>query len=262
MKLFKVKPITNGIRHLLKIQKNLLSKSNRFFKDDISGKNKVSGRSLSTGHITVRHKGNGVKKVFHFLPSNNFHYYGLVIAILYDPNRSSFISLNYNLLTKKFFKTLHTHNVSPGSLITCTKVSLSFRLGCRYPVQNIPIGSLINNVNSANREKTTYIKSAGSFGQVLQNTKFKSIIKLPSGRIKAVSLNAYGTIGVLSNVLNYKQKYGKAGISRLKGIRPTVRGIAMNPVDHPHGGRTNGGCIPVTPWGIPTRGKPTVKNKI
>lgn len=262
MKLFKFKPTTNGVRHILKIQKNLLSKSSRFFKAGTHGKNKISGHSLSTGRITVRHRGNGVKRVFHFLQSNNFHYYGLVVAILYDPNRSSFISLNYNLFTKVFFKTLHCSNVSPGALITCTNRALTFRLGCRYPIRNIPIGSLINNININTSGKTNYIKAAGGFGQVLQVTSAKNFIKLPSGRIKAVSFIAYGTIGVLSNILHYKIKLGKAGTRRLKGVRPTVRGIAMNPVDHPHGGRTNGGCAPVTPWGLPTRGKPTVKNKI
>lgn len=262
MQLFKFKPTTNGVRHIIKIQKNLLSKSNRIFKSNIQGKKKVSGHSLSTGHITVRHRGNGCKKNFHFLHANNFHYYGLVIAILYDPNRSSFISLNFNLLTSSFFKLLHTNSVNPGSLIVSTDTSLNFRLGCRYPLKNIPIGSLVNNVNINNNEKATYIKSAGTFGQILQMTKTHGILKLPSGRLKKVSLYAYGTIGVLSNVLHYKTKLGKAGTNRLKGIRPTVRGIAMNPVDHPHGGRTNGGCHPVTPWGLPTRGKPTVKNKV
>jgi len=212
----------------IKIQKNLLSKSNRFFKDDTFGKNKISGRSLSTGHITVRHKGNGVKKVFHFLPSNNFHYYGLVIAILYDPNRSSFISLNYDLLKKKIFKTLHTHNVSPGSLITCTNALTSFRLGCRYPVQNIPIGSLVNNINSENPQKTTYIKAAGSFGQVLQNTEFKSIIKLPSGSFRSISLASLGFLGKTSNPLKRFEVVGKAGRNRWLGKRPSALG---NPLD-------------------------------
>jgi large subunit ribosomal protein L2 len=105
------------------------------------------------------------------------------------------------------------------------------------------------------------VRSAGLFFQVIQKNQDYSKIRLPSGLIKNVSNEAFGTIGIVSNSQHNSISLGKAGRSRLLGIRPTVRGVAMNPVDHPHGGRTNGGRPSVTPWGIPTKGKPTVIKK-
>jgi large subunit ribosomal protein L2 len=128
-------------------------------------------------------------------------------------------------------------------------------------LQNIPAGSIIHSLSFNKKLNSIYIKSAGTFGQLIQKNNFFCKIKLPSSKIIEVSNSAFATIGIVSNSQHSNVVLGKAGRNRNKGIRPSVRGIAMNPVDHPHGGRTNGGRPSVTPWGKPTRGKPTSKKK-
>lgn len=261
MKLIKVKPTSSGVRHKIKIQKNLLCKNNRFIKKLLIGTKKWAGRNSTTGRITIRHKGAGCKKLYRLLQNHNLFYFGIVLGILYDPNKSIFISLNYNLLTKNFFYAPAIHNVSVGSLIICNELTTEFRLGYRLKLKNIPVGSFLNNISLNFNKNSKYIKAAGTYGQLIQKNSQQCKIKLPSGTLLTLMPFSYATIGMLTNIQHNKTKIGKAGINRLKGIRPSVRGIAMNPVDHPHGGRSNGGCAPKTPWGQPTRGKRTASNK-
>jgi len=180
---------------------------------------------------------------------------------MYDPNRNIFISLNYNFETKFFFHTSAISKVTPGSLIICQEYTQELRLGYRLKLKNIPVGTLINNVSINHNTATKYIRAAGTYGQLLQKNNLTCKIKLPSGLIINIFPFSYATIGVLTNATFNKVVLGKAGANRLKGFKPCVRGIAMNPVDHPHGGRSNGGCHPMTPWGKPTRGKKTAKTK-
>ena len=129
-------------------------------------------------------------------------------------------------------------------------------------LKNIPTGSLIHSLtNSFNLDKVCFARAAGTFCQIIQRSVNIIKVRLPSGKIIELSPEVYATVGVLSNAQHNLVYLGKAGRNRLKGRRPIVRGVAMNPVDHPHGGRTNGGRPSVTPWGIPTKGKPTVKKK-
>lgn len=250
----------NSSRHKLRLTKNLLSKNNKFIKHIKKGLKNVSGRSTNTGHITTRHKGGGVKKNYRFINFSNNNSANLVLATIYDPQRSAFVSTNFNLITKNFSNTIATHFVFPGSLIICSSVLSELKLGYRTVLQNIPTGSIIHNI-SYKKNKGIIIRAAGTFGQIVQKTESNCRVKLPSGNIKEFSNNAYATLGVVSNLQNNLVVIGKAGTNRLLGKRPSVRGIAMNPVDHPHGGRTNGGMPSVTPWGKPTKGKPTVKYK-
>ena len=259
MKLKKYQPITNGIRHKISIQKNLLSKSNKISKIDFNNHKKQYGRSVSTGHITSAHKGGGCKKLFRIINFQNIKFVSIIVAILYDPMRNAFVALNYNLMTKTFFNTLATSFVFPGSLISCDKDSTDLRLGYRTFIKNIPTGSVLHSVSLGCYKKTQYIRSAGTFGQLVQKDLKNCKIRLPSGKIIETSVNAFGTLGIISNPEHNLICIGKAGINRLIGRRPIVRGIAMNAVDHPHGGQTNGGKPSVTPWGIPTKGKPTVR---
>ena len=259
MQLIKLKPTTNGTRHQLNIKKNLLSKSNRILKSFVKGKKAQKGRSSNTGHITVRHKGGGCKNLYRNLNFNNNFLVSIVISITYDPNRSSFISLNYNFITKSFFYSLATHLVYVGALIICDSHDLDLRLGYRTLLKNIPTGSIIHSLSLNKKSTSNYIRSAGSFGQLIQKNINFCKIKLPSNNIIEVKNSTFATLGLVSNLKHNLIVLGKAGRNRLKGKRPSVRGIAMNPVDHPHGGRTNGGRPSVTPWGIPTKGKPTVK---
>lgn len=261
MLLLKRNPVTNGLRHQLIIQKNLLSKSNRIIKALSIGIKNFSGRSSATGSITVRHRGGACKKLFRKVNITNDNIYSIVLAICYDPQRNSFIALQYDFLQNFFFYSSATDSVFPGSLIICSDYTLDLYLGFRIQIKNIPTGSLIYNISLRRIGHAKYIRSAGSFGQLIQKDLNFCQIKFPSNKILLFSTDSYGTLGISSNLKSNLVCIGKAGKSRLLGKRPSVRGVAMNPIDHPHGGRTNGGCTPVTPWGIPTRGKPTVKKK-
>jgi len=259
MRLNKLNPISNGSRHTILIKKNLLSKNNRIIKSLSKGYKNVSGRSSLTGRITVRHKGGGCKKLYRTIAKDNKKSISIVISVFYDPNRNAFVSLNFDLLNKYFFNTYNTNLVYPGYLIVSDKNILDLKLGYRTALYNIPTGSLISNLSIDNLKYSSYIKSAGTFGQIIEKNLVFCKIKLPSNKIIKVSSCSFATIGSVSNPKHNLIIKGKAGRSRFLGVRPSVRGIAMNPVDHPHGGRTNGGCPSVTPWGKPTRGKPTVK---
>ena len=259
MKLKNVKPITNGSRHQLNLMKSFLSKNNSFFKKALAPSKQFSGRSTLTGRITVRHQGSGCKRLFRTLEETNLNSYSLVVSTFYDPKRSAFISLNFNFTTKTFFLKLLTESVFPGSILSCDKTNTDLRLGYRTVLKNIPTGSILHSIALSANKKAQYIKSAGTYGQLIQKDFKMCKIKLPSSAILTLPIESYATLGTVSNKLHNLEVIGKAGRNRLKGIRPSVRGIAMNPVDHPHGGRTNGGMPPVTPWGKPTRGKPTVK---
>ena len=177
-----------------------------------------------------------------------------------DPQRSAFISLNFDVENKQFYQTLSTSNVYCGSVNSFSKSEKDLFLGDRTSIDNIPPGSTVHSLTGTNG-KPMFARSAGTFCQIVQKQVNSCKIRLPSGLIISVDNKSLATVGSISNSQHNLIKIGKAGRNRLRGIRPTVRGIAMNPVDHPHGGRTNGGRPSVTPWGKPTKGKPTAKNK-
>lgn len=263
MKLKKIVAISNSNRHSLKIKKNLLSKTNRIVRSLLKTNKRSNGRSSLNGRITVWHKGRGVKKLYRNVnySKENKNKNFLVIANCYDPNRSSFINLNFELTSKKFFFNTASDSVFPGSLIKNSSDVNEIKLGYRTELKNMPAGSLIHNLTLNNSSKTKYIRSAGTFGQIVQSGQNTAKIKLPSKKIIEVSVNNLATIGVVSNSQHNLTILGKAGTNRNLGKRPTVRGIAMNPVDHPHGGRGNKGMIPVTPWGRPTKSGYYLKKK-
>lgn len=261
MKLKKFKPSTNGTRHQVNIQKNLLSKTNKLFKSSIAGTSSRGGRSSSSGRITVWHKGGACKKLYRAVNFSNKEYNGIVLCNMYDPSRNSFISLNFDLNKMSFFRTLTTNAVYPGSLVSSSIQKRELRLGNRTKLEHIPTGSIVHSISQDDGNKTVFARSAGSYCQIIQKGSSSCKIRLPSGLIITVSTCAFATLGVVSNSQHNLICIGKAGKNRLMGKRPTVRGIAMNPVDHPHGGRTNGGRPSVTPWGVPTKGKPTVLKK-
>ena len=259
MKLNKLKPTSNGSRHTILLKKNLLSKNSKVVKQLLKGIKNTSGRSTLTGRITVRHKGGRCKKLYRILDTTPCNTFSIVVSVLHDPNRNTFISLNFDLLNRNFFNTSNTNFIYPGSIIVSSSKILDLKLGYRTALTDIPTGSLINNLSINNLKNSTYIRSAGTFGQIIQKGLDVCKIKLPSNKILEVPTSALATIGSVSNKQHNLIVKGKAGRSRYLGVRPGVRGIAMNPVDHPHGGRTNGGRPSVTPWGKPTRGKPTRK---
>jgi len=262
MKLKKLKPVTNGTRHQFILEKSLLSKTNKLQKSSISIKKSLGGRSSVTGRITVRHQGGGCKQLYRQINFSNKEFNGLVLCNMYDPIRSAFVSLVFDLNNLTFFRTLSTSSVYSGSLITCSSEKTELRLGNRTSLENIPTGSIIHSISvNRNSHKTFLARSAGTYCQLVQKGTSSCKIRLPSGIIFTLSNESFATLGIVSNSQQNLVYIGKAGKNRLRGIRPGVRGIAMNPVDHPHGGRTNGGRPSVTPWGIPTKGKPTVLKK-
>lgn len=240
--------------------KSLLSKTNKLSKQSIFGFKQSVGRSSLNGRITVRHKGSGCKKNFRIIDFSNLAKSSIVVSVIYDPFRDGFVALSFDLEKLSFFRTLATNHVGPGSIQICGGNDVDLKLGNRTMLSNIPAGSVLHSLSVASGF-SKYARSAGSFLQVIQKGFDSCKIRLPSGFIKEVPVNSFSTIGSVSNLQHNLISIGKAGRNRLKGVRPSVRGIAMNPVDHPHGGRTNGGKCPVTPWGVPTKGKPTVLRK-
>jgi len=260
MLLKKLKNTSNGTRHQLTLSKSFLFKYTHFIKNLKVGLSLKSGRSRKNGIISVRHKGSRLLKTFYKpIFKLDCSFIAIVLGILYNNNTSAFISLNFDFLRKTFFYAPSTHKVNCGSIITNNIKSNESRLGFRNCISKIPTGSLIHNLSYKSSFRAIFIRSAGSFGQILQKKLNHANIKLPSKLVLTVNVLESATIGRTSNILHNKIIYGKAGKKRNKGIRPSVRGIAMNSVDHPHGGRTNGGRPSVTPWGLPTKGVSTVK---
>lgn len=262
MKLKKLRPITNGSRHVKRIDKTLLSRTNRLARYNINKKNSGTGRSKTNGRITVRHKGSGAKKLYRILDDlTNLRYYSAVmIATCYDPNRNSFINLNFDIIRKNFFYSNSTTGMVSGQVWRKysdrykTSATIPLDNGDRLQLKNIDHGTMIHNIASNTSNKVAFIRAAGTYGQIVQSAFTKTKVRLPSGKFLLFDPNTTVTIGRVSNKMDRLQTLGKAGVRRNMGIRPSVRGIAMNPVDHPHGGRTNGGVSSMTPWGLKCKG--------
>lgn len=249
------------MRNTSLLNKSLLLKNPSVFKGLRIGLIKKVGHSATTGHITSWHKQVGAKKLYRPIISDIKKLKALIIGVTYNPNKNSFNSINFDLKSKIFFNDVHIKNTYPGTLIDRISKTSEIRNGYRCTLNKIPAGALICNIGSNSCNLGQYAKAAGNFGQLIQKDNKKASIKLPSSKILTVSINSLATIGVLSNEQQKNIEIGKAGRSRNIGKRPIVRGIAMNPVDHPHGGRTNGGRPSVTPWGLPTKNKFKLKKR-
>ena len=258
------KPTTPSLRHrklIKKIEgfsKNLPLKNQTLYKKNSGGRN-------NQGKITIYHKGGGVKKLYRIIDFKRINAQGIVEKIEYDPNRTSFIGRVFNYKTFSHFYILAPTSLKRGDFIQSGENSFLKDGNC-LPFSKIPIGFLVHNISIKPGYGGKLARSAGTFGQLIQKNDIFARIKLPSGEQRLVLLNNTATLGVLSNVNNCYTVLGKAGSSRWNNKRPTVRGVAMNPIDHPHGGgegKTSGGRPSVTPWGKPTKGKPTsnFKNK-
>lgn len=261
MKLIKTKPSTNGYRHQVKIEKSALVKNTKIFKSLRKAYKTANGRSPHTGHITAWHRGGGNKKLYRVLNSDNEAKQSVVVGISYDPNRNSFISTNFDLNKKKFYNSVATNQNFPGSLLMSNLTLPELKLGFRTQLKKIPIGTIVNNISHGNTGESKYARSAGVSAQLIQLNENYAKIKLPSNTVIRVQANSFANIGIVSNKQHNLTSLGKAGKSRHLNRRPITRGIAMNPVDHPHGGRTNGGRPSVTPWGLPTKSKFYLKKR-
>jgi len=265
-KLKSFKPTTPSLRGTILVTNDELSKA-RPYKPLTSGKKRVSGRD-NHGHISTFHKGGGAKKLYRQIAfkRQNFDIEGTIQTLEYDPNRTAYISL------VKYANGNHEYIIAPngikvGDTISSSKTA-TYSIGSAMPLKYIPVGSNVYGIELRPGAKAKLVRSAGVTAKVLAREVDHVKIQLPSGEIKEFHSDCYASIGVVSNPLKKNEKIGKAGRNRWKGIRPTVRGTAMNPVDHPHGGgegkKAGGGSSgkhPVTPWGKKTKGLKTRKNK-
>ena len=256
------KPYTSTRRHAVLSEKAHLWKGSS--EKSLTKKYTSKAGRNNSGRITSRHRGGGHKKKFRIIDfkRTKFDIPASVIRIEYDPIRTARIALiEYEDKTKSYI-------IAPDKLKIGDKVKsgdkVDIRIGNSMPLKNIPIGTVIHNVELKPGKGAQIARSAGSSVNLLAIDAGKAIIKLKSGEIKNVNENCFATVGIVSNLDNKNVKVGSAGRKRWLGFRPKVRGVAMNPIDHPHGGgegRTSGGRHPSTPWGKPTKGYKTRKNK-
>lgn len=225
---------------------------------------KTGGRN-NFGRITSRHIGGGHKQKYRIIDfkRDKIDIPGKVASIEYDPYRSARIALiNYVDGEKRYI--LAPSELTVGNTVM-SGVNADIKPGNAMPLKAIPLGTIIHNVEMKIGKGAQLVRSAGTFAQLMAKDGKYVQVKLPSGEVRMVLQDCMATIGQVGNLDHEKVSIGKAGRSRWLGHRPKVRGVAMNPVDHPHGGgegRTSGGRHPVTPWGIPTKGYKTRKNKV
>ena len=261
MALKNFKPVTSTLRQYVAIDRSELWKGSPL-KILTKKSTEKSGRN-NFGHITVRHKSAGHKKSFRIIDfkRDKFDLEAKVERIEYDPNRTSFIALI------KYSDGIYSYILAPnklsiGDVIMSSKKLIDVKIGNAMPLAVIPIGSIVHNIEIKPSCGGVISRSAGNYSQLVGKDGGYALIKMQSGEIRLFPLDCMATIGTVSNLDNKNTTIGKAGRSRWLGIRPTVRGVAMNPVDHPHGGgegKTSGGRHPVSPTGKPTKGKITRK---
>lgn len=224
-----------------------------------------SGGRNSRGHISIRHRGGGHKRKYRIIDfkRDKLEIPGVVETIEYDPNRSAFISLiKYKDGEKRYI--LAPLNLKAGQAVVSSDKQVDILPGNSMPLRRIPLGTIIHNIELKINKGGQLVRSAGTGAQVLAKEGDYAQIRMPSSEIRKVHLDCRATIGQIGNVDYANISLGKAGRNRWKGIRPHVRGTAMNPVDHPHGGgegKAKGGRNPVSPTGIPTKGYKTRRNK-
>ncbi len=262
MAIRKYKPTSPGRRALRTVVNPEISKDGPE-KSLIAPLPRKAGRN-NTGRITCRHRGGGNKRKYRIIDfkRNKIGIPANVKTIEYDPNRTANIALLVYLDGEKRY-ILCPEGVKKGDKLESSQKA-DIRPGNTLPLKNIPAGTMIHNIELKPGKGGQLVRSAGASAQLLGKDKKMISLKMPSGEIRTVTEDCWATIGVVGNTEHNKISYGKAGKKRNLGIRPTVRGVVMNPVDHPHGGgegKSSGGRHPVTPWGVPTKGHRTRRNK-
>ena len=261
MALVKTKPTSAGRRHLVKVVNKELH-SGKPFGALVEKKGKSGGRN-NNGRITTRHVGGGHKHHYRLIDfkRNKDGVQGVVERLEYDPNRSA------NIAPVKYSDGERRYILAPKGLVAGDAVvsgeDAPIKVGSAMSLRNIPVGSVIHNIELKPGKGGQIARSAGTSAQLVARDGAYSTLRLRSGEMRKVLSDCRATIGEVGNSEHGLRELGKAGATRWRGVRPTVRGTAMNPVDHPHGGgegRTFG-KHPVTPWGVPTKGYKTRKNK-
>lgn len=262
MALKKYSPVTPGLRQVVQVDRSELWKG-KPVKSLTEGLKKTGGRN-NKGRITTRHIGGGHARRYRMVDfkRNKFDMNAVVERVEYDPNRTAFIALI------KYEDGTLSYILAPQRLAVGDKVvageKVDVKPGNAMRLKNIPVGTIVHNVEMKPGKGGQMARSAGTYVQIVGRDAGYAQIKLSSGELRLVPQDCMATIGAVSNADHTNVKLGKAGRKRWMGVRPTVRGVVMNPVDHPHGGgegRTSGGRHPVTPWGKGTKGTKTRKNK-
>ena len=262
MALKKYKPTTPGQRQLVLVDRSALYRGAPV-KTLTEGKNSTGGRN-SNGRITVRFRGGGHKKAYRLVDfkRDKVDVAAVVERLEYDPNRTAFIAL------VKYADGEQAYILAPQRLAVGDTViagsHVDVKPGNVMPLGNMPIGTIVHNIEMKIGKGGQLARSAGTYAQLVGRDQDYVIVRLNSGEQRLVHGRCRGTIGAVSNPDHMNISIGKAGRTRWMGWRPHNRGVVMNPIDHPHGGgegRTSGGRHPVTPWGKPTKGKKTRTNK-
>jgi len=262
MALKKFKPTTPSRRQLVLVDRSELWKG-KPVKSLTEGLSAKAGRN-NHGRITMRRRGGGAKKTYRVVDfkRRKFDVEAKVERLEYDPNRTAFIALI------KYLDGEQSYIIAPQRLKAGDKViagdKVDVKPGNAMFLKNIPVGTIIHNIEMKPGKGGQIARSAGAYAQLVGRDGAMAQVRLKSGEVRLVHADCMASIGAVSNPDHMNENLGKAGRNRHKGKRPSVRGVVMNPVDHPHGGgegRTSGGRHPVTPWGRPTKGAKTRKNK-
>lgn len=259
----KFKPTTPSLRQMQTLNSDELTKGLKPVKSLMSSQKSIAGRN-SAGRITTRHRGGGVKQQYRIIDfkRNKLDIPAKVQGIAYDPNRTC------NIALVAYADGVKTYILAPlglkvgDTIVSSTEADI--KVGNSKLLGDVPIGTLVHNVELNPGAGGQIARSAGSYVQVMAKEGDSCLLRMPSGELRRVKLNCRATIGQVGNLDHEKVVIGTAGRKRKMGFRPTVRGVVMNPVDHPHGGgegRTSGGRHPVSPWGTPAKGYKTRKNK-
>ncbi|MGD2137279.1 MAG: 50S ribosomal protein L2 [Gammaproteobacteria bacterium] len=262
MPLVKSKPTSPGRRFVVQVSTPGLHKGSPHAA--LLGSKSRSGGRNNAGRITTRHRGGGHKQRYRQIDfrRNKTGVPARVERIEYDPNRSAHIALLLYADGERRY-ILAPKGVTAGTEIRCGS-DAPIKPGNAMPMRNIPLGTQVHNVEMKPGKGGQLARSAGSSAQLVAREGDHATLRLRSGEMRKLQADCMATIGEVGNAENNLRSLGKAGARRWRGKRPTVRGVAMNPVDHPHGGgegRTSGGRHPVSPWGVPAKGYRTRKNK-
>ena len=261
MATMKYKPTTPSRRHMSVASFDEVTKFTPE-KSLIETKKKHAGRN-SYGKITVRHQGGGNKQKYRLIDFKREEGKNTVIGVEYDPNRTSYIALLQNEEGKKSY-VIAPLGVTDGDVLY-SGADADIKPGNTLPIENIPVGTIIHNIELYPGKGGQLVRTAGAQAQLMAKENGMAQVRLPSGEVRLVRLDCKATIGQIGNVEHDTIKIGKAGKTRHMGIRPTVRGSVMNPCDHPHGGGEGKSPVgrpgPVTPWGKPALGYKTRNKK-
>jgi len=261
MALQKAKPTSPGRRHVVKVSTPGLYKGDPY-KPLLDEKRRTGGRN-NAGRITTRHQGGGHKQRYRIIDfkRDKDEITAKVERIEYDPNRSAHIAL------LKYADGERRYIIAPKGLEVNSEVisgsQVPIKVGTTSLIRTIPVGTVVHNIEMKPGKGAQIGRSAGAAIQIVAREGNYATLRLRSGEMRKVLSDCKATIGEVGNAEHNLRKLGKAGAKRWRGVRPTVRGVAMNPVDHPHGGgegRTSGGRHPVSPWAMPTKGFKTRKN--